>query len=276
MLAVWMTALLAAQAPAAEPACRVAVLNLTGRGLPAQDADVPLLVTEVITNEVATASGCDVISPADIRSMVDFDAARQECDVTSASCLSEIGPALGVEYLVAGTLGRLGSDYVISLRLVELATTRVEARAEEVVTGQAEKLRGAAKQVARSLFPRGRPGQKPAAAVAGPAIDPLVVVSGGATALGLLAAGVGTFFVVDAETRLGNPEDTDKGGALMRGRGGVITLLAGLGVAVAGVTGVVLSLVDSEESPASPAVQPTTAASSSPSSSSSSSSSSTP
>ena len=261
MLAVWMTALLAAQAPVAAPACRVAVLNLIGRGLPAQDADVPLLVTEVITNEVAAASGCDVISPADIRSMVDFDAARQECDVTSASCLSEIGPALGVEYLVAGTLGRLGSDYVISLRLVELATTRVEARAEEVVTGQAEKLRGTAQQVARSLFPHGRPGQKVAAAVVGPAIDPLVVVSGGATALGLLAAAVGTFFAVDAETRLGNPEDTDKGGALVRGRGGVFTILAGLGVAAAGVTGVALSL-GSEESPASPPDQPATAASS--------------
>jgi hypothetical protein len=229
---------------------------------------VPLLITEVITNEVAAASGCDVISPADIRSMVDFDAARQECDVTSASCLSEIGPALGVEYLVAGTLGRLGSDYVISLRLVHLQTTRVEARAEEVVTGQPEKLRGTAKQVARSLFPRGRPGQEPAE-IEGPAIDPLVLVTGGATALGLLAVGVGTFFVVDAETRLGDPADTDKGDAFARGRGGAIAVLAGLGVAAAGVTGVALSLGDNEESPVSPADQPATAASS-PSSSSSS------
>jgi hypothetical protein len=268
MLAVWMTALLAAQAPVAAPACRVAVLDLTGRGVPAQDADVALLVTEVITNEVAAASGCDVISAADIRSMAAFDSARQECDVTSASCLSEIGPALGVEYLVAGTLGRLGSDYVISLRLVHLQTTRVEARAEEVVTGQPEKLRGTAKQVARSLFPRGRPGQEPAE-IEGPAIDPLVLVTGGATALGLLAVGVGTFFVVDAETRLGDPADTDKGDAFARGRGGAIAVLAGLGVAAAGVTGVALSLGDNEESPVSPADQPATAASS-PSSSSSS------
>jgi hypothetical protein len=257
MLALWMTALLAAQAPAAEPVCRVAVLNLVARGLPAEDADVPLLLTEVITNEVAAASGCDVISPADIRSMVDFDAARQGCDVESAACLSDIGAALGVERLVAGTLGRLGSDYVVSLRLVDLATTRVERRTEEVVTGQVEKLRGAAKQVARGLF-----ADTAAATTTGPSLHPLVIVGGSGGVLGVAGIVTGGLMALEADRRLGDPTDTTKGDAFTLGRAGVITAVVGCGLAAVGAT--VMSLAwtgttDDDDQGRSPTAPPAAA-----------------
>lgn len=234
-------------APEAPTACKIAVLDLVGRGLSAADHDFPLLLSEVMANEVAAASKCQVISQSDIKSMVDFEATRSQCAEGGESCLAELGQALGVDRIVAGSIGKLGTDYVITVRLVDIAKAVVEQRAEEVVSGQPERLRLAAKLVGRALFPHTKPAiehEEPKvadakAATAEPSvISPLLLGGVGVGAVGLIGAVIGTALAVDADGKLGDPQNTDKGAAFGQAQTGVAI---GLGGAVAAIAGGVVS-----------------------------------
>ena len=253
MFAAALALLLAADAPVpvvhadAQPptttdrVCRIAVLDLVGRGLADADAAFPALLSEVLTNEVSAASRCQVISQADIKSMVDFEATKETCAEGSDNCLAELGTALGVDRIVAGSIGRLGTDYVITVRLVDINRAIVEQRAEEVVSGQPERLRLAAKLVGRALFPLTRPAIEPVTKApvvdAGPPlITPLFLGGVGVGVVGVVVGVVGTAMAFDADAKLGDASNVDKAGALGTGRagfwlatGGVVAAVAGLG-----------------------------------------------
>jgi len=255
MLGRWFPWLLAALSSAAAPAaaqgsstpaaamtatsaatttagCRVVVLNLVGRNLPISDGDMPVLLTEFLAAEVAAVSGCQVVSQSDVASMLDFEAQKAACGDGADSCLSEIGEALGADRVVGGTLGRLGGDFVVNARLMNVKQGLVEARAEQVVHGAVEELRGAAKNAARQLF-----GAAPTApttptatstAASSAAGQPLLfwsgVVMGSVGALGALGGGA---LAGVAEGRLSDATETDKAELAAEGQ-------AALGVAVVG------------------------------------------
>lgn len=245
MLFFALPLLVAAQAPAAAETpktCRIAVLDLIGRGLSDSDKDFPLLLSEVMANEVASASKCQVISQSDIKSMVDFEATRSSCAEGGESCLAELGQALGVDRIVAGSIGKLGSDYVITVRLVDIARAVVEQRAEEVVSGQPERLRLAAKLVGRALFPHTTPAiehtepgkdGKPTSSESS-VISPLLIGGVGVGAVGLVGAIIGVAMAVDADGKLGTPANTDKAGAFAQAQTGVAIGVGGVAAAVVG------------------------------------------
>ena len=125
--------------PAGSQECRVVVLNLNGKNLADGDKDTPALLTETLANEVNLVSGCHVVTQADVSQMLDFEAQKATCSDGGDSCLSEIGSALGAERVIGGTLGRLGTEFVLTARLMNVRDGVVEARAEQVVPGSAEK-----------------------------------------------------------------------------------------------------------------------------------------
>ena len=81
-------------------ACKIIVLNLQGKNLPKADTEIPTLLTETLALEVATVSGCQVLSQQDIGSMLDLEAKKAECGDGSDSCLSEVGSALGADRVI--------------------------------------------------------------------------------------------------------------------------------------------------------------------------------
>jgi hypothetical protein len=103
-------------AAAAGERCKIVVLNLVGRSLPETDAEVPNILTETLASEVGAVSGCDVVSQADIIAMLDYEKQKAVCTDGNDSCLAEIGAALGAERVIAGTIGRLGADYILAAR----------------------------------------------------------------------------------------------------------------------------------------------------------------
>jgi TolB-like protein len=110
----------------AEP-CRVAVLDLEAQGLPADEAHLARALSDALASAVADASGCAVLTRADIASMADFEAGRQACGVDSPSCFAELGSALGVERLVTGAVARIGTSTTVSARLLDLKSGAVAA-----------------------------------------------------------------------------------------------------------------------------------------------------
>jgi hypothetical protein len=123
---------LLAQAP--EPAqCRAAVLDLApGEGVTPERAQS---FSEVVTGEVGQNLGCTVLSRAEIRQLVSFEVERQMSGCDTTSCLSEIGDALGVERLVIGTISKIESRTLVSLRLVNMKDMTVIRRVTDSFEG---------------------------------------------------------------------------------------------------------------------------------------------
>jgi TolB-like protein len=146
-------ALAAAAEPRAAPAPRrprVAVMELRPLGTEAVKAE---LLSEVALTEAAAVGGLEVVGKSDINALLGLEKQKQMlgCGEDTA-CLAEIGGALGVDYLLTGSLGRLGALYRLDLRLVDAKKARVLDRAGESVTGDEEKLVATVQRGVRRLL----------------------------------------------------------------------------------------------------------------------------
>lgn len=236
-------------AAAAGERCKIVVLNLVGRSLPETDAEVPNILTETLASEVGAVSGCDVVSQADIIAMLDYEKQKAVCTDGNDSCLAEIGAALGAERVIAGTIGRLGADYILAARLMNVKKGAVESRAEIPVSGPPEQLRRAAKNAGRRLF---NAGDLPADAKvdasplgkssAGPGA--LFWVGGAVAGVGLATGVVAGALAVIAETQLADPKVHDKGTIADEGRLALGVAAGGAAVAVLGAVLLGVSLIE--------------------------------
>src|SRR5262245_50760697 len=90
---------------------RLAVLDLEAKGVdPASASNM----TDLVSVALRKLEVFEVITRADIQQMLSFEANKQMvgCSANSA-CLAELGGALGVARLVAGSVGKLGDGYVL-------------------------------------------------------------------------------------------------------------------------------------------------------------------
>jgi TolB-like protein len=136
---------------ATEDACKVAVMPLTGQGIGKAQEHVLAIATETIATELASSTGCAVITENDITSMIDYEAQKQQCGVSSDSCMVELGSALGVDFMVTGTLGKIGDVYTLNSRLIDIERMQVVARVDETARNEGF-VRVAARNAARGLF----------------------------------------------------------------------------------------------------------------------------
>jgi hypothetical protein len=111
---------------------RIAVLSF--RVIGDQDGTGPLL-TEVLATEVAGARIGEVIGESDINALLSAQKQKRDfgsCD-EDAACLAEMSGALGADYMIVGTLGKLGDEFRVELKLLEPRRARAVARAGESV-----------------------------------------------------------------------------------------------------------------------------------------------
>lgn len=86
------------------------------------------VLTSIVASDAARA-GLDTVSQADVRAMLGFERQKKMLGCQEeASCLAEIGGALGVDYLLSGQVGQIGSRYHLSLQLFDARKARVLGR----------------------------------------------------------------------------------------------------------------------------------------------------
>jgi TolB-like protein len=136
------------------------------------------ILSEVIATEVARL-GFDVISQADINVMIGFEKQKQMLGCSEdSSCLAEIGGALGVDYVVAGQVGQLGSRYRFSLLLVDARKSKVVGRAAQFCDATEDALAKVAEQTIEQILASIRsPGAAPPPVAARPS-GPAAAASG--------------------------------------------------------------------------------------------------
>ena len=138
--------------PQASP-CKVVIMNLTMLGVPAEQHYVAQILTDTMAAEINTSANCEVVTQADVAQMMDFEATKQlTCADDTESCIAEIGGALGVERVISGSIGLLGSSYKVQIKLHNVAEGRVEGRYDKLIKGDAELLDQAAREAGKQLF----------------------------------------------------------------------------------------------------------------------------
>lgn len=186
--------------PAPKPILRLALQDL--RSLVASgklDTHGTNVVGESLLGEVRKLRGIQAVAVSEVREMVQFEAQRQAvgaCD--TEECATEIASALGVDELVAGSIGQLGDAKVFTVRRLDLKTGKVNGSITRALkSDNGEELLAVIGPTVEQLFPDRdvRAGLKRGASAEyvrrlnPPPLPKWVIIATGSTAVAALAAG---------------------------------------------------------------------------------------
>ncbi|MDP7039294.1 MAG: PEGA domain-containing protein [Myxococcota bacterium] len=116
------------------------------------DESMSELLTEIITAEIAQMGHYTVISQSDINAMLGFDRQKELMGCDDVACTAELGGALGVDAILAGNVGVLGTTYVLSLKLINTQDATVLARGYDKVKGEPDQLLDIIKTIVREML----------------------------------------------------------------------------------------------------------------------------
>ncbi len=97
-------------------------------------AQMAFVLDELLLSELQQ-SGFEAIGPDDINSLIGFEKTKQAVGCDEMTCMSEIGNALGVQYLAAGNVAVLEGSVVLTLKLIDTRGPKVVARVNKVGEG---------------------------------------------------------------------------------------------------------------------------------------------
>jgi formylglycine-generating enzyme required for sulfatase activity len=88
-----------------------------------------------MTTELQKIPGYKVLAWDDVTKMLEHEAGKQQLGCDDDKCISEIGGALGVEFIVAGDIGAVGDRYVMTIRQIDITKAQTLKRVSRKVTG---------------------------------------------------------------------------------------------------------------------------------------------
>lgn len=148
-LAVALPSLASAAGPSSQR-IRVAIMEVRPLSTDPQQAE---LLSEVALTEAAGMRRFEVIGRSDVAAILGLEKQKAMLGCAEDSnCLAEIGGALGVQYMVVGSFGKIGSLFRLDLKLVDAKRARVLERFGRSVEGREETLVAATQAGIRTLL----------------------------------------------------------------------------------------------------------------------------
>ncbi len=127
----------------------IAVMEFTSKGgVTAQQMDS---LADLLANQIRETGRFRVVGKSDIRALLNFQEQKQLLACTDEACVSEIGGALGVRWIVVGNVSKFGTSYLLNLKLVEVKAASVRKGISRKVSGGQEALIDALQQAAVDL-----------------------------------------------------------------------------------------------------------------------------
>ena len=122
----------------AELKTKIAALNITPQGV---DNSITDTISQVIASRLGEYDAFSVISRTEIKAMLSYEYEKQAmgCE-DDISCLAEIGAAMGVDYIVAGSLGKMNRTFVLNLMLIKINESFVKNRISVSLKGDSSDL----------------------------------------------------------------------------------------------------------------------------------------
>lgn len=117
----------------------VAILTLEPAvGVSAATARV---LTDHLVEEVRTAKTFSLVtSSQEVESLLGFERQKQLADCSEISCMAELAGALGVEFILVGSLSKLGLSYLMNIKLLDVRTARTLSSLSKRVQGDTEEV----------------------------------------------------------------------------------------------------------------------------------------
>jgi hypothetical protein len=123
--------LVAIQTRAEEKVERVVVPGVHAyAGVPKGTAPV---ISDLILEALFNRHSVRALGPSDVRAMLDAEQQKILVGCDNEKCMTELAGALGADWLVAGTLGKLDDLYVINLQIIDARQAKVISRASGTV-----------------------------------------------------------------------------------------------------------------------------------------------
>ncbi len=110
------------------------------------------LLTEFILTEIANIDRYNVIGQNDLDKMLFWETNKQLKNCTDSSCMAQIAGAMGAEYYVIGSIGTMGDNYLVNLKLINVMKAVVEKRVTELIKKDENELIKGTKGIVLKLF----------------------------------------------------------------------------------------------------------------------------
>jgi len=109
---------------------KLAVMPLSGQRVSPQ---IVAVLDGLVTGEIDAARRFLVISASDMNAMIGFEKLKSAVGCDDVVCAAEIGGALGVDFLLAGSVSRLGDQIYVQLTLIDIRGSAVVRRGRGAV-----------------------------------------------------------------------------------------------------------------------------------------------
>jgi TolB-like protein len=94
------------------------------------DKDMATLLTEMLTTQAGNLGKYEVMSANDVQALLGLEKMKDAVGCDDIACAAQIGGALGAEFLLTGTLGKLAGQLVVSFSLYDSREMKVVRRAQ--------------------------------------------------------------------------------------------------------------------------------------------------
>lgn len=115
---------------AAEPAAeKPGIVVLPLRAESASDKTRAGILDEMLVAEVERYDRYRVLAMSDVKALLGFDKTAEALGCDDASCAAQIGGALGVRYIIAGSISSIEGDIVLAIKMLDTQAALVVDRA---------------------------------------------------------------------------------------------------------------------------------------------------
>jgi TolB-like protein len=142
-----------AQKPAAQQTgpkkTNIAVINLkSSSGVTAGEAD---LISDRLRGDLFNTGKVNVMERDQMQEILKEQGFQQSGACSNEACMVEIGQLLGVEQLITGSLGKVGSMFLVNLRIIDVKTAKITKVVSKDIKGSIEDVVGELGSIAEEL-----------------------------------------------------------------------------------------------------------------------------
>ncbi len=109
------------------------------------------LITDRLGVELFNTGKVNVMERNQMQEILKEQGFQASGTCTDEACLVEMGQMLGVKTLVSGSIGKLGSMYLVNLRMIDVTTAQITQVVSEDISGGIEQVVGRLKGIANQL-----------------------------------------------------------------------------------------------------------------------------
>jgi len=114
----------------------VAVLDFEGRGISQLEAAT---LTDRLLSELANTNAVILVERNQMQEILE-EQGFQQSGCTTDECAAEVGALLGVQYMVSGSIGKIGNSYTIDAKMFSVETGATEKTVSKTYKGEVDGL----------------------------------------------------------------------------------------------------------------------------------------